>query len=73
MPVITFEGAEMATQMKKELIQRLTKTSAEITGIPDQFFTVVVREQPAENLGVGGETVAEIKKRLAKAQENKGA
>lgn len=65
MPVITFEGGPMDTAMKKSLIQQLTATAAGITGIPEQAFLVVIREHPYENLGMGGETVKEIKERLA--------
>lgn len=64
MPVITFEGETMTKEQKVTLIQNLTKTASEATGIPPRFFSVVLHEQPAENLGFGGETVEEMKQRL---------
>jgi 4-oxalocrotonate tautomerase len=61
MPVITWEGGALKKEQKTALIRSLTKTASECTGIPDRFFNVVLREQPDENLGFGGETVAELK------------
>ena len=67
MPVIVFEGGKMETETKRTLIRRLTETAAEVTAIPAAAFVTLVHEQPYENLGVGGETVADIKARQAKA------
>ena len=61
MPVITFEGTSLKKEQKKELVSAFTKAAAEITSTPPQFFTVVIREQPEENLGFAGETVEELK------------
>ncbi len=63
MPVITLElGTGQASEaQKKELIGRLTSEAAGITGIPDAKFTVFIDEYPAENIGVGGKTLKDIK------------
>ncbi len=66
MPVITFEGGALNKEQKAALIHSLTKTASESTGVPAQFFTVVLHEQSDENLGFGGETVEEMKARLKK-------
>ena len=66
MPVITFEGGALKKEQKTALIHNLTKTASESTGVPAQFFSVVLHEQPGENLGFGGETVEELKARLKK-------
>ena len=66
MPVIIFEGGALKKEQKTALIHNLTKTASESTGVPAQFFTVVLHEQPAENLGFGGETIEEMKARLKK-------
>ncbi|QXE92767.1 4-oxalocrotonate tautomerase DmpI [Geomonas subterranea] len=63
MPVIVFEGGTMETEMKRTLIRRLTETAAEVTAIPAAAFVTVIHEQPYQNLGLGGETVADIKAR----------
>jgi len=64
MPVITFEGEILTREQKTALIRSLTRTASESTGVPERFFSVVLHEQPAENLGFGGETVEELKARL---------
>lgn len=66
MPVMTFEGGPMDTAMKKDLIEQLTAKASEITGVPAQHFTLLIREQPLENMGVGGESVAVLKARMSK-------
>ena len=66
MPVITFEGGALKKEQKTAPIHNLTKTASESTGVPAQFFTVVLHEQPDESLGFGGETVEEMKARLKK-------
>ena len=63
MPVITLEGGKLSREQKRELIHRFTAVATEVTKIPPQFFSVLIREQPDENLGVGGETVADLKAR----------
>lgn len=66
MPVITFEGGTLNKEQKTVLIRNLTKTASESTGVPAKFFSVVLHEQPDENLGFGGETVEELKAGLKK-------
>lgn len=66
MPVITIEGGPVDTAVKKQLIEQLTEKAAEITGAPKQFFTVLVRELPLENIGLAGETVPDMKARMAR-------
>jgi len=68
MPVLTFAGGALKKEQKTALIRSLTRAAAESTGVPAQFFTVVLQEQPDENMGFGGETVEELKARLQKQQ-----
>ena len=51
---------------QRELIEQLTATAVAITGAPQQFFTVLIREQPLENLGIAGESVPDLKTRMKK-------
>ncbi len=61
MPLIVFEvGGEMTPEKKKELVQRLTETSAEVTGIPEQAFVIYIHELEHDNVGVGGKLLTEI-------------
>lgn len=66
MPVITFEGGTLTTEQKRELIKRFTVVAAEVTKIPDKFYSVIVRELSEENLGVAGQTVADMKANMNK-------
>ena len=50
MPNITVQMGPAAEETKKELIERLTKVSAEITKIPEEKFIVFIDEFPAENI-----------------------
>lgn len=68
MPMIVFEAGQLKPGAKEELIRRLTEVSVEVTGIPAEYFLVAVHELPDSDIGVGGRTVAEIKRRLAEPQ-----
>ncbi len=62
MPYISVESGALTPEKKKELIERLTVTASEITHIPEQFFTVTIKEVPDENFGIGGKSIDEIKR-----------
>lgn len=36
--------------------------ASEVTHIPEQFFTVAIKELPDENFGIGGKSIDEIKR-----------
>ena len=65
MPVISWEGGKLSREQKKELVKRLTEVAAEVTKVPAQFHIVLIREQEDGNLGVAGETVEDLKARMA--------
>lgn len=62
MPYISIESGRLTAEQKKELIERLTATASEIMHIPEQFFMVTIKELPAENIGIGGKSINEIKR-----------
>ncbi len=62
MPYISIESGKLTAEQKKQLIERLTATASEITHIPEQFFTVTIKEIPDENFGIGGKSIDEIKR-----------
>jgi 4-oxalocrotonate tautomerase len=68
MPVITLEGSTLGREQKLELIRQLTATASEITRIPPQFFTVILREHEDIDLGVGGESVEVVKAKHRQSQ-----
>ena len=48
MSYISIESGKLTAEQKKQLIERLTATASEITHIPEQFFTVTIKELPDE-------------------------
>ena len=48
MPYISIESGSLTAEQKKLLIERLTATASEITHIPEEFFTVTIKELPDE-------------------------
>ena len=61
MPTITIAMDQTSAEKKKQLIEKLTFEASKITNYPPEFFYVYIQEYPAENIGVGGKTVKEIK------------
>lgn len=71
MPYISIESGNLTAKQKKQLIERLTATASEIlckakrfaySHIPEQFFTVTIKELPDDNFGIGGKSIDEIKR-----------
>ena len=44
MPLIEYTTFDISFEEKKELISSLSQTASKITGIPLEFFTVIIRE-----------------------------
>jgi len=65
LPFIAFESAQLSPEIKERLIERLTDVSVELTGIPKELFLVSIREQPDDNLAVGGKSIKKIKQSLS--------
>jgi 4-oxalocrotonate tautomerase len=65
MPYICFEAGALLSEIKRELIRRLTDVSAEIMGIPKDYFFVSIHELPNENVAISGEDVNQIREELA--------
>jgi 4-oxalocrotonate tautomerase len=59
MPVITIKIGKIQPDKKKELIEKLTKAAVEVTSIPASSYLVFIEEFELENIGVGGQTLAE--------------
>ena len=61
MPLIIFEvGGEMTYEQKEELVSKLTRGSAEVTGIPEEAFVVYIHENSRDNTGIGGKLLTRI-------------
>jgi len=61
MPVITIAMDQTSEEKKKQLVESLTKEAVKITGYPAEYFFVYVQEYPSENIGVGGQTLKEMR------------
>ncbi len=57
MPLITVEGPAISTDAKRELVRRFTQTAREVYDIED--IIVLIKENPPENVGVGGQLLAD--------------
>lgn len=60
MPIITFEAAHLSAADKDALIYELTTKASEITHIPESSFTVLIKEYPVDNWGIGGKSLKDI-------------
>ncbi len=60
MPLITVEGPKIPeVERKRELVRKLTDTAVEIYGIAREHIIVLIRENPPENVGAGGELIVD--------------
>ncbi len=61
MPYISVESGALSDEQKVELIRRLTETASEVMRVPQEFFTVTIKELPDVNFGIGGKTIDKVK------------
>lgn len=61
MPYISVESGALSDEQKVELIRRLTETASEVMRVPQEFFTVTIKELPDVNFGIGGRTIDKVK------------
>ena len=59
MPVITLEAGSLTKEQKEQLAKELTETASRITGIPAQGFITMLKENPYDNVAVGGTLISE--------------
>ncbi len=59
MPVINFEGPKLSIDQKRKLVKSFTDAAREITGIPENAFVVLIKENQRENIGTGGQLLAD--------------
>ncbi len=62
MPIIEIEANILNKEQKNELITVLTKESARIMNLPENTITIIIHENNAENIGVGGTPLSELHK-----------
>ena len=66
MPYITIESGVLSDEQKENLIHRLTEVSSEIMNVPQEFFSVTIKELPDKNFGIGGKTIDKVKSEYVK-------
>lgn len=60
MPIIQFDGPVLPKEKKAELAARITKAAQEtLPNIPEQAFTVIIRENNHDNIAVGGQLLSD--------------
>ena len=60
MPLIEYTTFDISPEEKKQLISSLSQTASKITGIPLEFFTVIIREVSGPNAwGYQGKPLSE--------------
>jgi 4-oxalocrotonate tautomerase len=57
MPTIVVDGPPIDIQGKRQLVAKLTEAAVEVYQIP--HITVLIRENPPENVGVSGQLLAD--------------
>ncbi|WP_018962534.1 4-oxalocrotonate tautomerase DmpI [Coprothermobacter platensis] len=62
MPFIQFDGPQMDKAKKAELASKLTQAAHEVLGIPEQAFSVIIRENSMENIAQGGKLLSDLHK-----------
>ena len=60
MPTIMVEGPPISVEQKRQLAKKLTEAAVEVYRI--EHITVLIRENPPENVGVGGQLLADRRK-----------
>ncbi len=62
MPVVTVRTVEgVSKEKKRELVDRITVVMKEVLGKNPEATHVIIEEYPAENWGIRGKTIEEIR------------
>lgn len=59
MPVITLEAGKLNKEQKIQLVKEFTNTASKIMNVPEQAFIVLLKENEADNIGVGAQLLSE--------------
>jgi len=60
MPFIKLEAGKMDKDKKEKLISEFTKIASETLGIPEEAFTVLIKENDTDNWGIGGKVLTNV-------------
>lgn len=60
MPNIVFEGPRIADiEKKRELVKIVTDAAVRAYGLPRQTVVILIKENPPDNVAIGGELLAD--------------
>ena len=60
MPNITIEGPRIKDiEIKRTLVKKLTDAATKAYGLPEETVVVLIKENQPENVGVGGQLIAD--------------
>lgn len=59
MPVITIEAMPMKMESKRDLVRVLTEEAARCMKLPTSSIYVFIKENPFEDIGVGGHLLSD--------------
>jgi 4-oxalocrotonate tautomerase len=63
MPIITLEGPQINDiETRRALVRGLTDVAAKAYGMPPEKMIVLIRENTPEQVAVGGELIADLRK-----------
>jgi 4-oxalocrotonate tautomerase len=63
MPIITLEGPRIQDlDTRRTLVRELTDAAARAYGLPREKMVVLIRENTPEQVAVGGELLADLRK-----------
>jgi len=62
MPVITVDGPKIEVERKRALVRKLTDAAVEVYAMGKEHIIVLIRENPPENVGSGGQLIADRRK-----------
>ncbi len=63
MPSATIEGPKIEdVQTKRTLVKKVTDALENAYKLPRHVFVVIIKENPPENVGIGGELILDKKK-----------
>jgi 4-oxalocrotonate tautomerase len=60
MPFIKVEAGKMNRETKEKLISGLTKVASESLDIPEDAFTILIKENETDNWGLGGKVLTKV-------------
>lgn len=53
MPVITIDTPKLTKEQKEKLVKSIAESASEIVGVPLELIVTIIRENEAENVGIG--------------------